>query len=121
VLRDQKQRQHSEVELRRLNRLYGMVSGINALAIRVRDRDDLFRNFCRIAVEQGEFLMAWIGVIDRADNKLVPMAWAGFDEQSMINIRALFASSDGDMQGKTLAARTIREKSPVSRQQCAGR
>jgi len=41
------------------------------------------------------------------------MAWAGFDEQSMINIRALFASSDGDMQGKTLAARTIREKSPV--------
>jgi diguanylate cyclase (GGDEF)-like protein len=113
VLRDQKQREHSEVELRRLNRLYGMVSGINALAIRVRDRDDLFRNFCRIAVEQGEFLMAWIGVIDRTNNKLVPMAWAGFDEQSMANIRALFAGSDGDLQGKTLAARTIREKAPV--------
>jgi diguanylate cyclase (GGDEF)-like protein len=113
VLRDQKQRRHSEVELRRLNRLYGMVSGINALAIRVRDRDDLFRNFCRIAVEQGEFLMAWIGVIDRASNKLVPMAWAGFDEQSMANISALFAGSDGDLQGKTLAARTIREKTPV--------
>jgi diguanylate cyclase (GGDEF)-like protein len=113
VLRDQKQREHSEVELRRLNRLYGMVSGINALAIRVRDRDDLFRNFCRIAVEQGEFLMAWIGVIDRAANKLVPMAWAGFDEQSMINIRGLFAGSDGELQGKTLAARTIRDKVPV--------
>ena len=113
VLRDQKQRRHAEVELRRLNRLYGMVSGINALAIRVRDRDDLFRNFCRIAVEQGQFLMAWIGVIDRADNKLVPMAWAGFDEPSMIAIRALFASSDGDLQGKTLVARTIREKTPV--------
>jgi diguanylate cyclase (GGDEF)-like protein len=113
VLRHQKHRRHSEVELRRLNRLYGMVSGINALAIRVRDRDDLFRNFCRIAVEQGEFLMAWIGVIDRADNKLVPMAWAGFDEPSMSAIRALFASSDGDLQGKTLAARTIREKTPV--------
>ena len=113
VLRDQKQRRHSEVELRRLNRLYGMVSGINALAIRVRDRDDLFRNFCRIAVEQGEFLMAWIGVIDRAENKLVPMAWAGFDEQSIASIRALFASSDGDLQGKTLAARTIRQKTPV--------
>jgi diguanylate cyclase (GGDEF)-like protein len=113
VLRDQKQRQHAEVELRRLNRLYGMVSGINALAIRVRDRDDLFRNFCRIAVEQGKFLMAWIGVIDRASNKLVPMSWAGFDEKSMIAIRALFASTEGGLQGKTLAARTIREKTPV--------
>jgi diguanylate cyclase (GGDEF)-like protein len=113
VLRDQKQRKHAEVELRRLNRLYGMVSGINALAIRVRDRDDLFRNFCRIAVEQGEFLMAWIGVIDRANNKLVPMSWAGFDEKSMIAIRALFASTEGDLQGATLCARTIREKTPV--------
>jgi diguanylate cyclase (GGDEF)-like protein len=113
VRRHQKQRRHAELELRRLNRLYGMVSGINALAIRVRDRDDLFRNFCQIAVEQGEFLMAWIGVIHRADNKLVPMAWAGFDEASMIAIRTLFAGSDGDLQGKTLAARTIREKMPV--------
>jgi diguanylate cyclase (GGDEF)-like protein len=113
VLRDQGVRKAAEDELRRLNRLYAMVSGINALSIRVRDRDDLFRNFCRIAVEQGEFLMAWIGVVDRAEMQIVPMAWAGIDEGSMTAIKALFASTEGGLQGKTLAARTIRTKAPV--------
>jgi hypothetical protein len=96
-----------------------MVSGINALAIRVRDRDDLFRNFCRIAVEQGEFLMAWIGVIDRAENKLIPMAWAGFDEQSMSASGTLFARHRRPVcRARTLAARTIREKAPASSTRC---
>jgi diguanylate cyclase (GGDEF)-like protein len=113
VLRDQAVRKEAENELRRLNRLYAMVSGINALVIRVRNRDDLFRNFCRIAVEHGEFLMAWIGVVDRTEMKIVPMAWAGIDERSMSAIRGLFASAEGGLQGKTLAARTIRDKAPV--------
>jgi diguanylate cyclase (GGDEF)-like protein len=112
VLRDQAERIRAEDELRRLNRLYAMVSGINALGIKVRDRDDLFRNFCRIAVEQGEFLMAWIGVVDR-NNKIVPMASAGIDEQGMAAIKALFSGSEGALEGKTLAARTIREKIAV--------
>jgi diguanylate cyclase (GGDEF)-like protein len=113
VLREHLVRKEAENELRRLNRLYATVSGINALLIRVRNRDDLFRNFCRIAVEQGEFLTAWIGVVDRSEMKIVPMAWAGIDERQMSTIRGLFASAEGGLQGKTLAARTIREKAPV--------
>jgi diguanylate cyclase (GGDEF)-like protein len=113
VLRDQTVRKETEDELRRLNRLYAMVSAINALGMRARDRDDLFREFCRIAVEQGEFLMAWIGVVTRGEMQIVPMAWAGIDEQSMGAIRGLFASPEGGLQGTTLAARTIRDKAPV--------
>src|ERR1700733_168400 len=113
VLRDHAVRKEAENELRRLNRLYAMISGINALVIRVPNRDDLFRNFCRIAVEHGEFLMAWIGVVDSSEMKIVPMAWSGIEEQSMSAIRGLFASAEGGLQGKTLAARTIRDKTPV--------
>jgi diguanylate cyclase (GGDEF)-like protein len=113
VLRDQAERREAEDELRRLNRLYAMVSSINALGIQVRDRDDLFRNFCRIAVEKGEFLMAWIGIVDRSETRIVPMASAGIDEPTMTAIKTLFSSSEGGLQGKTLAARTIREKAPV--------
>jgi diguanylate cyclase (GGDEF)-like protein len=113
VLRDHAVRKEAENELRRLNRLYAMISGINALVIRVPNRDDLFRNFCRIAVEHGEFLMAWIGVVDSSEMKIVPMAWSGIEEQSMNAIRGLFASAEGGLQGKTLAARTIRDKTPV--------
>ena len=95
VLRDQAERKETEDELRRLNRLYAMVSRINALGMRARDRDDLFRDFCRIAVEQGEFLMAWIGVVTGSEMQIVPMAWAGIDERSMSAIRGLFASPEG--------------------------
>jgi CHASE3 domain sensor protein len=49
VPRDHTERREAEDKLRRLNRLYAMVSGTNALGLRVRDRDDLFRSSCRIA------------------------------------------------------------------------
>jgi diguanylate cyclase (GGDEF)-like protein len=113
VLHDRAERKRAEDELRRLNRLYAMVSGVNALGIRARDRDDLFNNACRIAVEQGEFDMAWVGVIDRSAMRIVPTNWAGGDPQVMVAIQAHFASGEGGLQGATLAARAIREKVPV--------
>jgi diguanylate cyclase (GGDEF)-like protein len=98
--------------LRRLNRLYAMVSGINALGVRVRDLDELFSDSCRIAVEHGEFATAWIGILD-AGGSLVPQASAGIDEKMLAAITALLASSDGSLQGKTMAAQAIRGAVPV--------
>jgi len=111
--RDHSERKEAEDKLRRLNRLYAMVSGINALGVRVRDRDDLFGNACRIAVEQGEFDMAWIGVVDQSELRIVPTAWAGLDEQAMTAIKGLFSTSEGTLQGTTLAARAIRQMTAV--------
>jgi diguanylate cyclase (GGDEF)-like protein len=103
----------AEHELRRLNRLYAMVGGINALGIRARDRDDLFTNACRIAVEDGEFEMAWIGVVDPSQTRIVPIASAGIDETTWAAIKDLFSGSEGTLQGRTLSARSIREKTAV--------
>ncbi len=66
-------------DLVRLNRVYAVLSGINSLIVRVRDRDELFRKACRIAVEDGQFQMAWIGIVDRSAMKIVPVASAGAD------------------------------------------
>jgi diguanylate cyclase (GGDEF)-like protein len=111
--RDHMGRKGAEDTLRRLDRLYAMVSGITALGVRVRDRDDLFKNACRIAVEHGEFEMAWIALVDRTETKIVPMAWAGLDEQAMAAIKDLFSTSEGTLEGRTLAAQAIRKKAPV--------
>ena len=113
VPRDHTERREAEDKLRRLNRLYAMVSGTNALGLRVRDRDDLFRSSCRIAVDQGEFKMAWIGVVDPGELKIVLAAWAGLDEQSVAAIKGFFSTGEVTLQGKTLAARAIREKAAV--------
>jgi len=76
----------AEVGIKRLNRVYAVLSGINTLIVRVRDRDELFREACRIAVEQGGFRMAWIGMADKGEDVVRPMATAG-------DVRDFFASA----------------------------
>ena len=113
VARDRAVRKGAEEKLKRLNRLYAMVTGISASMVRVRDRADLFNRSCQTAVEHGEFEMAWIAVINPNENRIVPVAWAGHDEPVMSAIEAHFSSSEGTLEGKTLAARAIREKAAV--------
>ena len=113
VARDRTERKGAEDSLKRLNRLYAMVTGISTAMVRVRDRADLFNRACQTAVEHGEFEMAWIAVIDHDENRIVPVAWAGHDEPAMSAIKSHFASSEGTLEGKTLAARAIREKAPA--------
>ena len=113
VARDRNERKAAEDRLKRLNRLYAMVTGISTAMVRVRDRADLFNRACQSAVEHGEFDMAWIALIDRHENRIVPVAWAGQDEPAMSVIKGHFASSEGTLQGKTLAAKAIREQAPA--------
>jgi diguanylate cyclase (GGDEF)-like protein len=111
--RDHTDRQGAEDRLRRLNRLYAMVTGITASMVRVRDRAELFNRSCQTAVEHGEFEMAWIAIVDPDENRIVPVAWAGLDEPVMSAIEDHFSSSEGTQEGKTLAAKAIREKAAV--------
>ncbi|SFM47979.1 EAL domain-containing protein [Rugamonas rubra] len=48
----------------RLGQLYAVLSGINSAIVRLRDRDELLQEACRVAVGHGAFSMAWAGVID---------------------------------------------------------
>ena len=113
MARDRSERKRVEDRLKSLHRLYAMATGISASLARVRDRTDLFNRSCQTAVEQGEFEMAWIAVIDPNENRIVPLAWAGHDEPAMSTIKAHFSSSEGTLQGNTLAARAIREKAAI--------
>jgi len=113
VARDRTERKGAEDRLKRLNRLYAMVTGISTSMVRVRDRADLFNRSCQTAVEHGEFELAWIAVIDPNENRIVPVAWAPHDEPVMAAIKGHFSSSEGTLQGRTLAARAIRERAPT--------
>jgi len=57
------QRQRMEASLLRLNRLYTVLGETDQAIIRAKDRESVFHDFCRIAVEQGGFLLAWVGVL----------------------------------------------------------
>ena len=79
IARNITERKRAELKIRHLNRVYAVLSGINALIVRVRDREDLFREACRIAVEEGNFILAWLGLIDPAARRLRILAWHGAD------------------------------------------
>ena len=101
----------AEIKIRRLNRVYAVLSGINTLIVRANDRDELFNEACRIAVEAGGFRMSMICVVDRSATKIVPVATAGKDKALVALIKGTL-SSPSEAQ-KTMLARAIRENAAV--------
>jgi diguanylate cyclase (GGDEF)-like protein/PAS domain S-box-containing protein len=110
VAEDITQRKHGEERIQRLSRLYAVLSGINTLIVRVRDRDELFREACQVAVDEGGFRMAWIGIVDRSIEKVVPIAAAGPDDELLAAIKGRISSSDSGTLGSNIATRAIVKK-----------
>ncbi|HEV2481915.1 MAG TPA: PAS domain S-box protein [Puia sp.] len=67
----------AEEKLRQLNRLYLFMSQMNQAIVKAADATTLFREACRIAVEVGQFRMAWVGLLDAATKKVVAVTHAG--------------------------------------------
>lgn len=57
-------RRANENQLRRLNRLYVVLNDINEAINHCTDYVSLFRECCRIAIDQGGFLLSWLGRIN---------------------------------------------------------
>jgi diguanylate cyclase (GGDEF)-like protein/PAS domain S-box-containing protein len=105
------ERKETEARIAYLIHVYAMLSGINALIVRVHDRDELFREACRIAVEDGGFRMAMLCMEDRLAKKIVPVATAGKDEELLTSITERLSSSKD--APNTMVALAIREKQAV--------
>jgi diguanylate cyclase (GGDEF)-like protein/PAS domain S-box-containing protein len=120
IQRDITDREQAEIRIQRLNRVYAVLSGINTLIVRTRDRLELFDAACRIAVEHGQFKMAWIGIVDRNAMKVVPIALAGAEPEFLTLIKDRFSlikdhfslREDAPL-GNTMGARAVREKKAI--------
>jgi PAS domain S-box-containing protein len=73
-LQDVTEQKRAEARISRLNRVHAVLSGINGLIVRVRDREELYREACEIAVYAGKFKLAWIGIVDRKAAAVKPVA-----------------------------------------------
>jgi|GEM_PF-1180652 len=113
VVMDITARRLAEERVRRLNRVYAVLSGIDALIVRVRDRDGLFQEACRLAVETGEFSVAWIGLVDRAQMHIRPVAWSGEERGMLQAIKPYLSLHDRPDEERSLATRAVEEKRPV--------
>ncbi len=105
------ERERAEEKVKRLNRVYAVLSRINGLIVRVKNRQDLFDEACRIAVEHGGFRMAWIGVLDPKTLEVSPAAMAGIVASELLTAKVSVRGDVPEGQGET--GRAIREKRPV--------
>jgi diguanylate cyclase (GGDEF)-like protein/PAS domain S-box-containing protein len=113
MVRDVTGRKEAENRIIHLNRVHAMLSGINTLIVRVRDRDELFREACRIATDDGGFRMIWIGLVDQTLQKIVPVASVGMREDFMRDLRERFTLLEGGELSHTMTARAVRSAKPV--------
>jgi PAS domain S-box-containing protein/diguanylate cyclase (GGDEF)-like protein len=111
VGRDITERRRAETRIRRLNRVYAVLSGINSLIVRVRSREELYREACRVAVEQGGFPIAWIGELDRAAQHVRRAASRGGDEAFFAHIR--MTTREDAAEGLGIVGQAVRSLAPV--------
>ncbi len=104
--RDITEQMQAERRIRYLNRVYAMTSSVNALIVRAENRDELFQQACRIAVEAGGFQVAMIGVV--VPGGLDYVAFDGTDSEAVGDVRTVMAGRDA--APSPMAARAMQDR-----------
>jgi PAS domain S-box-containing protein len=99
------ERYQSTENIKKLNRVYAVLSEINEAIVRIRNPQELFKKACDIAVEKGGFQMAWIGKINLQTTKVDIVASKGVSEEYFKIINSI-CESDESLFG--IAGRVIK-------------
>ena len=106
-LRDITERVEAEQKIIKANRLYAFISQINQMIVRTTDEKTLFAEACHIAVNIGKFKMAWIGIIDEQNQKVVPLVFAGEERKYLTKIKII--SVNDVPEGRSPTGTAIRQ------------
>ena len=108
IIQDITQRKNDEKKIRHLNRVYSVLSQVNHAIARETNRDSLLKRICDITVRYGEFIMAYIGLINENTGEIIPVFSSGkvngYLNDIKISVREI--SEGGGPSG--IAARTAR-------------
>ena len=88
-----RQIQANRDRLEKLNRIHRILTSVSRMLVGVQDKNDLFRDVCRLAVDQGLFSAVWISRISDDRTKATSVAWAGqgaeYLEDFVLNVDTL--------------------------------
>jgi diguanylate cyclase (GGDEF)-like protein len=101
-------RHQAEERVARLTRVRQMLSGINTAVVRVRDRTKLLEESCRIAHTVGNYICAFVVLIDPRTRIARCAAWAGngHDAQGELSFRV--DDSGRSEVGESITGRALR-------------
>jgi PAS domain S-box-containing protein len=106
VSRDISARRQADEHIRKLNRTMSVLSSVNQAIVRTRQPALLYGEVCRIAVQQGGYLMAWIWMVNPQTGNLQPVANAGMIENYLEKLAGILNDPLGTQGPNTAALRT---------------
>jgi diguanylate cyclase (GGDEF)-like protein len=109
ILRDITDRMEERQRIARLSRMRAVLSSINSALLRLRNRDALLDEACRIAVDAGGFTMACIATVNAAERQLVLSAVRG--EPASLSFPMGLVCGESEKEGP--ARQAIRTAEPV--------
>ena len=104
------QRRLAQSRISQLNRVYSVLSSAGQAIVHFRERGELFRQICRILVEQGGFRMAWVGTAC-AENDRVQMAAHWGDGEDYLD--GLHVTTGSEPSGRGPVGIALRENRRV--------
>lgn len=105
-IRDNTKRHTAELALKLTARSLKMLSESNMALLGTSSEDDLRTEYCRIAVETGNYLMAWVGMTDSGPDMIVrPVAHYGREDGYLDAVKTTWADTEN---GKGPTGRAIR-------------
>lgn len=94
---DISERTRAAASIKRLTRVYALLSGISALVVRARSTDELFSAVCKLAIDVGAFRMAWIGVVDPHNHSVRVVVSCGDGAREYLESIAISTDADNPL------------------------
>lgn len=105
------ERRQAREQLSRANRTLRMISDCNQALVRATDESVLLTTICQLIVDEGGYVMAWVGEAVHDDkHSVIPIAQAGFEDDYLREMQISWAENEFG-QGPT--GRAIRNKKLV--------
>lgn len=112
IFHDITQRREQERKIARLSRIHAVLSGINSAIVRLRDKQALFNEACKIATLHGAFRIAALGLRDGPDGPIEIRASAGLPA-SLFTQGAPTANRLANPSPIGVAIRALTERVPI--------
>lgn len=94
IVRDVSERKRIELALARQKNLYDLLAQTSQVIVRHSSEQELFKSICRIAVNNGGFRFAWIGMVDSETGRVNPAAQFGDDSGYVGKLNLSVGESD---------------------------
>ena len=98
-------------QLKKTNRLYAVLSSVNKMILHIKDEHKIFDEACRIAVQEGQFIMAWIGLLNEESQEVNAASWSGKIDDYLTVMRKITLKNGPEARGPS--ATSIKENKTV--------